>query len=44
MFDDPEAAQAFFDRADLNEAMENAGVDVSSLSIEFLDEVGGGAP
>jgi len=44
MFDGPEAAHAFFDRAELKEAMGSAGVDTSSLPIEFLDEVGGGAP
>ena len=37
-------AHAFFDRADLREAMGNAGVDTSTLRIEFLDEVEGGEP
>jgi ATP-dependent Clp protease ATP-binding subunit ClpA/heme-degrading monooxygenase HmoA len=44
VFDDPDAARAFFDRADLREAMGNAGVDTSTLRIEFLDEVEGGEP
>jgi quinol monooxygenase YgiN len=44
MFDDAEAAKAFFDQPDLKETMERAGVDPSSVRIEFLDEVGGGAP
>ena len=39
VFDDPEPAHAFFERDDLREAMGNAGVDTSSLRIEFLDEV-----
>ena len=43
-FDDAEAAKAFFERGDLKAAMSNAGVDPSSLQVEFLDEVGGGAP
>ena len=44
VFDDPETAQAFFARADLREAMAEAGVDASSLRIEFLDEVQSSAP
>jgi hypothetical protein len=43
-FDDAAAAHAFFERGDLKDAMANAGVDPSSVQIEFLDEVGGSAP
>jgi hypothetical protein len=36
-------AHAFFDEhPDLRDAMETAGVDMSSLRIEFLDEVSAG--
>ena len=41
-FDSPEPAQAFFDNPDLKEAMGQAGVDLSSLRIEFLQEVEAG--
>jgi heme-degrading monooxygenase HmoA len=41
-FDSKEAAQAYFDNQELKAAMERGGVDVSSLSIEFLDEVQSG--
>jgi heme-degrading monooxygenase HmoA len=44
VFDGSEEAHAFFERADLREAMGNAGVDTSTLRIEFLDEVEGGEP
>jgi quinol monooxygenase YgiN len=37
-FDSSDAAKAFFDNPDLKGAMEQAGVDVSSLRIEFLQE------
>jgi heme-degrading monooxygenase HmoA len=42
VFDDSDTAHAFFERSDLREAMANAGVDASSLRIEFLDEVEAG--
>ena len=36
-FGSSEQAHAFFERADLRDAMGQAGVDVSSLRIEFYD-------
>jgi heme-degrading monooxygenase HmoA len=41
-FDSADAARAFFANEDLKGAMARGGVDVSSLSIEFLDEVDSG--
>ena len=38
-FDSFEQAQALFSSEELKGAMEQAGVDTSSLRIEFLDEV-----
>jgi heme-degrading monooxygenase HmoA len=37
-FDSPEAAKAFFDSPALKGAMGQAGVDMSSLRIDFLQE------
>ena len=42
VFDSPDAAKSFFDAPELREAMASAGVDESSLQIEFLEEVDGG--
>ena len=42
-FDSPEAARAFLDLAERREVMGKAGVDLSSVKIEVLDEVDGGA-
>ena len=42
MFDCSDEAHALLERADLTDAMGNAGVDTSSLRREFLDEVEGG--
>ena len=42
-FDDLAAAQSFFDNPDLRRAMTDAGVDMSSFRIEFLDETAGGS-
>lgn len=36
-FDSPEAAHAFFENADLREAMQNGGVDPSSFRLEFFE-------
>lgn len=44
VFDTLEAAQALFQSSELKGAMERAGVDPESFQIEFLDDVGGGAP
>ncbi len=41
-FDDAATAHAFFDREDLKAAMVGAGVDLGTLSLEFLDEVESG--
>jgi hypothetical protein len=41
-FDDFAAAQAFFDSAELRQAMSDAGVDMASFRIEFLDETAAG--
>lgn len=38
-FDTSEAAHAFFANEDLKGAMTQAGVDMASFQIEFLDEV-----
>jgi hypothetical protein len=37
-FDSPEAAKAFFDNPGLQDAMGRAGVDLSSLHLELLQE------
>ena len=42
-FDSDEAARAFFDAPELKETMAQAGVDPSSVQIQFLDEAAGGA-
>ena len=42
-FDSAEAAHAFFDSAELQGAMAEAGVDPSSVQIQFLEEAAGGA-
>ena len=42
-FDSAEAAHAFFGSEDLKGAMAEAGVDPSSVQIQFLAEVAGGA-
>ncbi len=42
-FDSAEAAPAFFDSEDLKGATAEAGVDPSSVQIQFLDEAAGGA-
>ena len=42
-FDSDEAARAFFDAPELRETMAQAGVDPSSVQIQFLDEAAGGA-
>jgi heme-degrading monooxygenase HmoA len=39
VFDTREAAQAFADNPELKEMMGKAGVDASSVKIEYLDEV-----
>jgi hypothetical protein len=42
-FADQDAAHAFFgDNPELRDAMANAGVDLSSFAVEFLDEVAAG--
>jgi hypothetical protein len=41
-FDDVASAQQFFDNPELRQAMADAGVDMSSFQIEFLDETAGG--
>jgi quinol monooxygenase YgiN len=41
-FESRDAAKGFFDNPALRDAMERAGVDESSLQLEFLDDVGGG--
>jgi heme-degrading monooxygenase HmoA len=38
VFDSNDAAQAFFAMPELREAMGNAGVDESTLRVEFFDE------
>ena len=42
-FDSPEKAHAFFDNAELKDAMGRGGVDASSLQLEFLQEEAAGA-
>jgi heme-degrading monooxygenase HmoA len=42
VFDSREAGEAFAESAELREAMGRAGVDASSVSIEYLDEVDAG--
>jgi len=42
VFADRHTADAFADSAELRDAMGRAGVDESSLSIEYLDEVAAG--
>lgn len=37
-FGSSQEAHSFFERADLREAMQDAGVDVGSLRLEFYDE------
>jgi hypothetical protein len=37
-FGNAEEAHSFFDSAELRQAMEDAGVDASSLRLEFYDE------
>jgi hypothetical protein len=37
-FDSLEAAKTFFDNSELKGAMEQAGVDMSSFQIQFLQE------
>ena len=41
-FESRDAAKAFFDNPALRDAMQRAGVDESSLRLEFLDDLGGG--
>jgi quinol monooxygenase YgiN len=41
-FSDRASAEAFFAQDELKGAMEQAGVDLSSLRIEYLDDQGGG--
>jgi hypothetical protein len=41
-FDTHEAAQAFLDDSVLREAMQEGGVDASSLKVDFFDEVDAG--
>jgi quinol monooxygenase YgiN len=41
-FDSREAAEAFVNEPTLREAMGSAGVDASSVRVEYLDEVGSG--
>lgn len=40
-FDDRAAAEAFFAQEELKGAMQQAGVDLSSLRIEYLEDLGG---
>ena len=42
-FDSRQDAESFFERSELRDAMQRAGVDVSSLQLELLDDVGGGS-
>lgn len=42
VFDSREAARAFADLPELREAMGRAGVDASTVSIEYFDEVESG--
>ena len=42
VFGSPEAAQALFGSAELKGAMEQAGVDMSSLRLDYLDEAESG--
>jgi hypothetical protein len=43
-FETREAAEAFFGRDDLKEAMGRGTVDPASFSVEFLEDLGGGHP
>ena len=43
-FASADAAHAFFGQEELKDAMTQAGVDLGSLQIEFLDEVVAGRP
>ena len=43
-FDTADAAHAFFSNEELKDAMAQAGVDISTFTVEFLDEVESGAP
>jgi heme-degrading monooxygenase HmoA len=38
-FESPAEAKAFFDASELAEAMAKAGVDASSVQVEYLDEI-----
>jgi heme-degrading monooxygenase HmoA len=38
-FESPAEAKAFFDAPELAEAMAKAGVDASSVQVEYLDEI-----
>jgi hypothetical protein len=37
-FGSPQEAQAFFENSDLRQAMQDAGVDTSSIRLEFYEE------
>jgi heme-degrading monooxygenase HmoA len=41
-FDSPDSARAFFEIAELKDAMSEAGVDTGSLEITYFDEVESG--
>lgn len=42
-FESPADAKAFFDAPELAEAMAKAGVDASSVQVEYLDEIAFGS-
>jgi heme-degrading monooxygenase HmoA len=41
-FDSREAAEAFFDQEELKAALAQSGVDLSSMRLEYLDEIEAG--
>ena len=43
-FESREAAEAFFENSELKETMQRAGVDPSSVQIEFLEDLGHSHP
>ena len=43
-FESPAEAKAFFDAPELAEAMAKAGVDASSVQVEYLDEIAFNSP
>jgi heme-degrading monooxygenase HmoA len=43
-FESPAEAKAFFDAPELTEAMAKAGVDASSVQVEYMDEIAFNSP